>query len=247
MHIPIMIIFLLISSASLAKKKVLRIGYFVSPPNIICEGPCKKPKGAVVDLLEDTFSKGEYKLEWHKFPFLRLLQSLKVGEIDAIAMLGKTAEREKVFTYPNLAFHQIHAALGIHKEVNLNKIRSAQDIKGWSLSYTSKGLVPNFLKKAEVTWEHIRGIDYLMSGIRMVCLNRVNAVYYPVKESLDYLQKNQSTASCLKVLKLPTPAESLFTLFSKSSPKKLIQFYEYRTRNILKNKKYSDYIKHYLK
>jgi ABC-type amino acid transport substrate-binding protein len=246
MKVLISIFFILISHFTFAKKQTIHIGYFISPPNIICENNCKKPSGAVVDLLEDVYKDSPFVISWERYPFLRLLSYLESGKVDAIALLGKNATRNKIYKYPKKPFHYMQAAIAVHKDSTLKEIKDLDQVNGMQFSFTEKGLVPKPLLKQKINWNNLSRPTFFEKAMMLACRKRIDAIFYPVDIDLQYMISNNSP-SCLKLLRLPIAKEPLLTPFSKKSEKLKLAFYEKGLTSILKKKEFKQYLAPYIK
>ena len=195
----------------------VNIGFFEMQPWIVPHQG-GKPTGLAVDYWEKTLAPAmNVTLKWSgPTPMLRLLQQLEAGEIDAVVILSKTPEREKLFVYPKLSFVQFQPTLAVLKESRLAAVKSASDLAGVRIGYQQGGFVPPFLKDPQIKLDLISSPNWLQDNFAKLLASRVDAVFDVGTESLILLASMNGQAEKFRFVPLPVPPQPIFSAFART-------------------------------
>ena len=146
---------------------------------------------------------------------LRLLSQLKSGEIDALLIIGKNSEREKLYQFPSAPFLHFQPGLAVLKEYPLSAIKSQEDLAGMKVGTAQGALVVDFIKNANVTWDNVATATWIQDQLTKVANKRIDAVFNLGIAGLQY-EASRSFAGKFKFLQLPVPSSDIFTAFAKT-------------------------------
>jgi ABC-type amino acid transport substrate-binding protein len=206
-------------SPSTMAQDPLRIGFFDIPPHVtgIEDG---QPRGAAISYFEN------YIVPHFGVPFewavevtapTRLMSQLGDGEIDAMIFLGKTAERTKVFHYPD-PYLIIPETIALKKGHPLGQINSVKDLHGMRLGFLTGGRIPEPLQIDEITYDLIAGKRLMERNVEKLMLGRVDGIYAPLSTALLNIVEQMELRDEVKLVPIEflDPVE-IFTVFSQAS------------------------------
>lgn len=155
-------------------------------------------------------------MEWlGPTPPLRLFKQLETGDVDAILILGKNPDRQKIYLYPAKPYLRMRPALTFLKDNPRDAIKNQDDLAGLKIGYFQGGVVPDFLKTANVTFDYLTSTNWQQDNFAKLVNKRVDAVFNLNVEALAY-EAAQTYAGKFKFLQLPVPPSEIYTAFAKT-------------------------------
>ncbi len=196
-------------------QQTIKVGYFENQPWIIPQEG-KDPTGAAVDFWQTIIAPAmKIKTVWvGPMPMLRMLDDLSKGNIDAVLILGKNPEREKLFLYPSTPCMYMRAGLALLKDNPLTKIESKEDLAGMRIGYVAGAIIPDIMKSDKITIDNISTANWEQDNFVKMVNKRVDAVGNLNIESLIF-QAGKSGYS-FKFLTLPIAPNPIYTVFVNS-------------------------------
>jgi len=229
-----------------ASADTIKMGYFILKPHLYLAEDGTAAKGAAIEYFNDVAAKMGYAVEWTgPLPFLRLIKYLQDGTVDGAQMMAKNEERKKFLYYPDMPYSPVQSVLVLRKEHPLNKIESANDIKGFVIGYLSGANLSPFMKahSDQVKIEYINSDTWFEQNLKKLIFNRIDAVYDQNAVTAEYEAKRLKADDKVRILPLPEPPNHIYTVFSKQSlkGKKLLEQYNSIFKSL--DLKYEDYVK----
>ncbi len=206
------------ASAVSAQQQTIRIGYFENQPWVIPQEG-KEPTGAAIDFWQTIVAPAlKVKVEWiGPIPMLRMLDDLSKGNIDAILILGKNPEREKLYIYPTTPCIYFKAGIAVLKENPLAKVEKQEDLFGMRIGYVAGAIVPDLFKNEKITVDNINTTNWEQDNFVKMVNKRVDAVGNLNIESLIYQAGKGGYADKFKFLTLPMAPNPIYTVFVNSA------------------------------
>jgi polar amino acid transport system substrate-binding protein len=206
-------------SPSTMAQDPLRIGFFDLPPHVtgIEDG---QPRGAAISYFENYIAPHfDVTFEWavEVTAPTRLMSQLGDGEIDAMIFLGKTAERTKVFHYPD-PYLIIPETIALKSKHQIEQIKSVEDLHGLRLGFLAGGRIPEPLQIDEITYDLIAGKRLMERNVEKLMLGRIDGIYAPLSTALLNIIEEMELRDEVKLVPIEflDPVE-IFTVFSQES------------------------------
>src|SRR5208337_2173887 len=219
MRVRFFVLVVLLAAVAMAvnAQEIIKIGYFDNQPFVIPQPGGKAPTGASVDYWMNIVAPAmNVKVTWvGPTPMLRLLKQVETGDIDAILILGKNPDREKVYLYPAKPYLHMRPALTLLKDNPLTSISTQDDVAGMKIGYLQAAVVPDFLKTAKVTFDNLTSTNWQQDNFAKLANKRIDAVFNLNVEALAY-EASQTYAGKFKFLQLPVPPSDIYTAFAKT-------------------------------
>lgn len=214
----------------LSNEKNLTIGYFDIPPYSYTTSDGNSI-GAAIDFNNILFrEKLGYEVEYKRFPFVRVINELKAGNIDAALLLGKNPSRSKVFSYPDKHYIEDHNSIVVRADSNLQEINSHSDLNDIKILYIKKGYRSRFMNHNNLDLHTlVFGENYIEQLLKLVMLKRVEAAYLPTEWTFKFQAMKSYKINDFKFLRTPEPAEKFYTVFKRDIPSSLLE--EYNSAN----------------
>jgi polar amino acid transport system substrate-binding protein len=199
----------------------ITMGYFEIKPHMYkTEG--LQPKGASIAYFEDMASKMGYRVEWKgPLPFPRLIEYLKNGEVDGSLVFTKNKEREQYLYYSEPPYYSVQSVFAVKKANKLDKITSADDVKGYKVGFLKKAYQTRFLTDHmdQFTMEYIHGTEWVKQNLYKLIRGRIDAAYDLNPWTMQFEAILLKIDDQIKILTLPEPPRGIYAVFSKKSEK----------------------------
>jgi two-component system, NarL family, sensor histidine kinase EvgS len=238
----------LICLASLSAERI-KIGYFGLEPFMIDSGTVGKPTGATIDYYSQYIApKMGVEIEWiGPYPFTRLQAMLEAHEIDAIAQLTKTAEREKKFLFPATAIAEITTCLILAKDSPIVSVKKPDDLFGKKIGYFETGFVPAFLKNDKIAFDLTTNADYRKINLDKLLYKRFDAMLDINYLSMLYYIKTNGYQDKVRTIVLPVDPVKVFCMFGGDEKgKRLAALYDKANEELLKASTFASLTKKYI-
>lgn len=227
----------------------LRIGYFDIPPHVtgVEEG---QPRGAAISYFEEKIAPHfDVPFEWDTEVTAptRLMSQLIEGEIDAMVFLGKTAERTKVFHYPD-PYLVMPEFIVFRLDHPLERIGSVSDLNGQRLGFLVGGRIPEQLESDQITYDLIAGKRLMERNVEKLLLGRVDGIYAPLSTAVLNIVEEMGVRDEVKFVPIEflDPVE-IFTVFSKKTvDADTISRYNSALKMARKESDYADFLVNFL-
>lgn len=198
----------------------LKMGYFAVPPHLFQTNDNEK-RGALIDFFDQQILKdSQFTAQWYgPNTHARLMQMLANGDIDGMALLIKTEEREKFLYYSHTPFYQPQSVMIFLKESTIDTIQSADDLTGQKIGFLLGIKGTPFLSenKDKLTMDSISGKDWIKRNLMRLQAKRIDAVFIPeLAVAHDEIAK-MNIGEQIKLLNVPEPPLQLYFVFSKKS------------------------------
>lgn len=118
----------------------LKMGYFAVPPHHLFQTNDNQKRGALIDFFDQQILKDSpFTAQWHgPNPHARQMKMLASGEIDGMALLKKTEDREQFLYYSHTPFYQPQSVMIFLKESTIDTIQSAGDLTGLRIGFLER-------------------------------------------------------------------------------------------------------------
>ena len=213
----VLVILLVAVIAAAGAQQTIRIGYWDGAPYVVSQPGGKAPVGAAVDYWTTIIAPAmKANIEWvGPTPMLRLLSQLKSGDIDAVLVIGKNPEREKLYQYPALPFLHYQPGIAMLKENPLAAIKTPGDLSGMKLGTAEGAVVVDFVKNAPVTWDNVTTATWIQDQYTKLANKRIDGVFNLGLEGLQY-EASKTYPGRFKFLPIPVPSVDIYTGFAKT-------------------------------
>jgi len=221
----------------------IKVGYFNNEPHI--SQKADKPAGYLVDFWEKQIApEMKVEVEWvGPVPPVRLLEMLKGGEINCIALLSKNPEREQLYDYPEKPFQKVIAGLAVPSDSIITKISSPSDLADKKVAFFKNGFIPASIKPVKVSWDFLFGLDWKVQGLNKALLKRVDGVFEPDLTTLKFTVENSPEfKGKFNFVEIPGTESENYSIFSKSDNKKFMDLYNAALTKALSSKSYQSLI-----
>jgi len=219
LYLGVIAVSFFLAGPSAEAQEPLRIGYFDIPPHVtgVVNG---RPQGAAITYFEEHIAPHfGVPFEWNSeiTAPTRLMSQLGDGEIDAMIFLGKTAERTKVFHYPD-PYLVMPETIAVKTEHPLARITSVSDLYGLRLGFLVEGRIPEPLQSERITYDLIAGKQLVERNVEKLLLGRVDGIYAPLSTALVNIVEDMGVRDQVKLLPIEFlgPVE-IYTVFSKKT------------------------------
>jgi hypothetical protein len=231
------------SVLSFGKEKTLTVGYFDIPPYSYTSNE-GQAIGAAIEFNNSLFKeKLGYKIIYKRFPFVRVINELKDGNIDAALLLGKNDSRSKMFSYPDNHYIEDYNSIVVRASSALNEIRSHSDLNGLRILYIKKGYRSQFMSQGNLDLQTtVFGENYIEQLLKLVMLERVEAAYLPTEWTFKFQAMISGNVDRLKFLRTPEPAEKFYTVFKKNISPELLAKYNKANQSLISSDVMSDFV-----
>jgi len=198
-------------------QQTIRVGYWDMGPYVVGQPGGKPPVGAAVDYWNTVVAPGmNVKVEWvGPTPMLRLLKQLETGDIDALLIVGRNPDREKLFQFPTVPFIKFQPGIAVLKESPLTEVKTPDDLSGLRVGTAQGAMVPDFIKNAKVTWDNVTTATWIQDSYVKLAGKRIDAVVNLGLAPLQY-EAAKSYPGKFKFLPLPGPTVDIFTAFART-------------------------------
>ncbi|WP_319525668.1 hypothetical protein [uncultured Desulfosarcina sp.] len=200
----------------------IRMGYFVLPPHHYLGPDNSKPIGAGIEYFETLMSKTGNTVKWvGPFPLLRLFQKLETGEIEGTIGLPHYSQFDAYLYYVKTPMFLAKPILVVRKGNPLEKITSADAIRGWRIGMISSrsGIYTPFIdnNRDKFSIETIGGNGWAEANLKKLLMGRLEAVSDRNQFTLPFVAAKMNMHSRIKVLYVPDPPTPMYVTFSKVS------------------------------
>ena len=212
----VIVVLLAATLATAGAQQAIRIGYWDNGPFVLGQPGGKPPVGSAVDYWTTVVAPAlNVKVEWvGPTPLLRLMNQIQSGDIDAILIVARNPDREKVMLFPARPYISFQPALTVSKDNPLAAVKSQDDIAGMRVGYAEGAAVPEFMKTAKITWDNVSTATWIADGYKKLANKRVDAVFNLGLVGLQY-EATRGFADKFKFLTLPVPPSDIYTSFAK--------------------------------
>lgn len=219
LHAAIAVVIVVLAGPAAGAQEPIRIGYFDIPPHVtgVEDG---RPQGAAIRYFEEHIAPHfGVPFEWNSEVTAptRLMSQLSSGEIDAMIFLGKTAERTKVFHYPE-PYLVIPETIALKTDHPLARITSVEDLHGLRLGFLVGGRIPEPLQSDQITYDLIAGQRLMERNVEKLLLGRIDGVYAPLSTALVSIVEDMGVRKEIKLVPIEFlgPVE-IYSVFSKET------------------------------
>ncbi len=227
-RIAIVAIFFSAVLAAASAQQTIKVGYFENQPWVIPQEG-KDPTGAAVDFWQTVIAPSmKVKTQWvGPLPMARMLDDLQKGNLDAVLILGKNPEREKLFLYPKTSYLGMRVGLALLKENPLQAVKTTQDLEGMRIGYVQGAMIPDFVKSDKIVIDNISTTNWEQDDFVKMMNKRVDAVMNLNVESLIFQAGKAGYTDKFKFLMLPVQPSLIYTVFTNSARgSSLLKLYE---------------------
>lgn len=217
------VMFLVISVVCCAgvNAQTTQLGVFNVLPHTFGDEVGDAPHGAMIDYFEKyIIPEMGVAVDWGRLlPFTRMLYQLERGNLHGAPFLIKSTDREVFLYYSEKPVYQAKAVLALRKDHPLNKITSVKDIEDLFIGY-GKGikLVPFLADNSHRLKLHaVDSTDWIRTKLVLLYKGRYDAIYNPDAPPMLFMAKRLNILDKIKILELPGPPDSFYTVFSKNA------------------------------
>jgi ABC-type amino acid transport substrate-binding protein len=204
-------------TAMAGAQQTIKIGFWDNAPFVVGQPGGKPPVGAAIDYWNTCLAPAmNVKVEWVGPTALpRLLSQLQSGDIDAVLIVGKNPDREKLYLFPALPYLSFQPGLAVLKDYPRDAIKTADDVAGMKIGYANGLLVVDFLKNSKATWDNLSTATWIQDNYAKLANKRVDAVFNLGIAGLQY-EASKTYAGKFKFLTLPVAPSPIYSAFAKT-------------------------------
>lgn len=205
--------------------EVLRIGYMDVAPHIGWDGT--RTVGPVVDLWTEVLGPGMgVAVVWiGPLPPVRLLASLRDGQLDAAAWLVRTPEREALFVYPDQALSTIEAGVAVRRGSPLARATSASAFRGKRLVFFSEGYIAPRVRASGAEWDLLVAQNWRSLGLRKVIDHWADGAYDADVLTLKDCLAQEGLSDRMDLVTVPDSRGDIYTVFSRTGAERFLKTY----------------------
>lgn len=240
-----LVLLISIVTPSFCKDKI-KIGYFDLKPHTIFEN--NTHSGGIVEFWEKFLAPAmDVEIEWSgPLPPVRLFDALDKGEINAIALLAKNADRVAKYDFPAEPFFLMKAGVAVLKDNKLAAVSGPSSLFGMTLGFFKDGFIPPSLKDDKIKWDLVSDTDWQTLNFNKLISKRIDAAFNPESLSLDYVAKKMGLADKIKTLIVPDTTSELYSVFTKKDNGKFLNKYNAAIAKKSIKELYQTYVGKYL-
>jgi ABC-type amino acid transport substrate-binding protein len=219
MRIRFLVLAILLCTVSVlaGAQQTITVGFWDNGPYVVGQPGGQPPIGSAVDYWNTIVAPAMHvTTRWEgPTPLLRLLKQLQTGEIDAVLIVGKNPEREKLFQFPAVPYLHFQPGVALRKDNPLTTIKSADDVSGMKIGYVEGAVVVDFMKNANVTWDKVTTATWIQDQFPKLANKRIDAVLNLTYAGLQF-EAAKTFPDKFKFLALPVPPSDIYTAFAKT-------------------------------
>ena len=202
---------------SAGAQQVIKVGYWDIGPYVVGQPGGKPPVGAAVDYWTTIIAPGiNVQVQWvGPTPLLRLLKQLESGEIDAVLIVARNPEREKLFQYASTPCVKFQPAVAVLNDSPLTVIKTQDDLSGLRVGTSQGAVVSEFIKTAKVTWDNVSTASWIQDSYVKLVNKRIDAVFNLGLDSLQY-EAARTYADKFRFVALPVAPVDIYTAFART-------------------------------
>ncbi len=203
-------------------------------------------KGVDVDVVKEAGRRIGINIDFKLKPWKRLEQEIKIGKVACLAAYFRTKEREAYLDYTHVPLHITAYTLFAHRKA-LRTFGSLADLKGWDIG-VNRGFktTPDFKQAVEEGWLKRHDVENEQQSIRMIQLNRLQAMLTNYHVGLYNIK--HAGATDIEAMLPSIDSTPAYLVFSKKSNKsRLVPLFDEALFNLLKDGTYQTIFDRYLK
>lgn len=222
--------FLILGGTQAEETKTIGIP-FIS--NLIAKDEKGQLYGPTIDYWEKNICPTmEIDCQYQSITFGRMVQNIKVGEIDVLLFVNKNSEREVFAYYPSVPSWKSLFPMVSLKSNPINHITQSSDLYGLSIGYAINMHLPELLRDPKLKFEKIGGVDWDKQNLIKLRRQWIDLAYYPSIDAMKGALRKIDFDDELKIIYLPQPA-LYYSIFSKKV-KNAEAFYQTYEERIIK-------------
>jgi ABC-type amino acid transport substrate-binding protein len=214
----IVLLVLFVAVATMAgAQQTIKVGYWDIGPFVVGQPGGKVPIGAAVDYWDTIVAPAmNVRVEWvGPTPMLRLQKQLETGDIDALLIIARNPEREKLFQFPSAPYIKFQPGIAVRKDSRLSAVKTQDDLAALRVGYVQGAVMPDFIKNSKVTWDNVTTATWIQDCYGKLANKRIDAVFNLGLDSLQY-EAAKTYAGKFRFLSFPIPASDIYTAFAKT-------------------------------
>lgn len=208
-------------------EETMIVGFFNLEPHIYV-GEHGVIQGAAVEYWEKYLAPEMHvTVKWEgPLSYLRLLDMLRNGEVDAGIILGKTPERVEFLDYPDEPFYYAMPTLVVKQDAPLKEIRSVEDMLTLTICYVNGGYLPPIMQDSRLKIENLGHSNWAEGNLKKLAADRCDAAFFPEMNTARYYAHKLGLQEQVRTLALPEEPSVFYTAFSKKSGKDWLARYQ---------------------
>jgi ABC-type amino acid transport substrate-binding protein len=162
--------------------------------------------------------------------------------------LGKTAERTKVFHYPD-PYLVIPETIALKADHPLRRITSVGDLYGLRLGFLVGGRIPKPLQSERITYDLIAGKRLMERNVEKLLLGRIDGIYAPLSTALVNIVEDMRVRDEIKLVPIEFlgPVE-IYSVFSRKTVSiEVVGRYNAALETAKREIHYREFLENYLK
>lgn len=222
------------------------VGYFQLPPHAMGSPPSQQ-QGVALEYFQRIAKRmGLEHVTFNSYPLPRLLKMLEEDHLQMILILGKTAERNARFIYPESPMLVTTPVLAVRKQHSLQRIQGIEDLLPLQIGVWQDGYFSPLLRNKQLHLVALSGDQVLLKGLRMIVAGRIDGFYFPDIYSARSEAAKHGLLEQVKILPLPEQKVELYSVFSRASAPGNLQAYERALREVQAEQPYQQFFEEHL-
>ncbi len=213
----VLVVLLAAVAMSAGAQQVIKVGFWDIGPYVIGQPGGKPPVGAGVDYWNTVIAPAKkVQVQWvGPTPLLRLLKQLEAGDVDAVLIVAKNPDREKIFQFAATPFVKFQPGMAVLKDSPLTAVATQDDLAGLRVGTGQGAVVSDFIKNSKVTWDNVSTASWIQDCYAKLVNKRIDAVFNLGLDSLQY-EAAKTYAGKFRFVLLPVTPVAIYTAFAKT-------------------------------
>jgi polar amino acid transport system substrate-binding protein len=213
----VLVVLLAAVAMTAAAQQPIKVGFWDMGPYVVGQPGGKPPVGAAVDYWTTVVAPAmNVKVQWvGPTPLPRLLKQLESGDVDAVVIVGRNPDREKLFLFPSGPFIHFQPGMAVLKDSPLAAVKTPDDLTGLRVGTAQGAMVSDFIKNAKVTWDNVSTATWIQDSYVKLANKRIDAVYNLGLAALQF-EAAQTYAGKFRFIPIPGPMVDIYTAFSRT-------------------------------
>lgn len=213
----VLVILLAAVAMTAGAQQAIKLGFWDMGPYVVGQPGGKPPIGAAVDYWNTIVAPAmNVKVQWvGPTPLPRLLKQLESGDVDAVVIVGRNPDREKLFLFPAAPFIHFQPGMAVLKDSPLAAVKTPDDLAGLRVGTAQGAMVSDFIKNAKVTWDNVSTATWIQDSYVKLANKRIDAVFNLGIAALQF-EASQTYPGKFRFVTLPVPPADIYTAFARN-------------------------------
>ncbi len=195
-------------------QEVVKVGVYSLEPILSFD---TSPSGTVGSVVHKHLQalKG-HTVDYHAYPFARLLSMIERNELDVALLVAKTPEREASFKYSSHLLWVSKPAIVVKVDSSLAAITSLDQLKNKKIGHARGSIIPGELEGLAIKWLFRSEENYFQNAMRSVYLGRLDGFFVPTFSFAKQKLNSIRNSSDYVIVSLPLEGLPLYAIYPKN-------------------------------